>query len=110
MTGEHIFIEPMEWMQDFKEVAGQLKCSGCALTLGNYDWRGLDCSCGARMSPAFRISAGLVLVRERPPSPNSDNGKVKRFQTDSEPANSGTPIGIGGQIMANFPSPSGGEK
>lgn len=97
-------------MQDFKEVAGQLKCSGCALTLGNYDWRGLDCSCGARMSPAFRISAGLVLVRERPPSPNSDNGKVKRFQTDSEPANSGTPIGIGGQIMANFPSPSGGEK
>lgn len=103
-TGEHIFIEPMEWMQNFEEESGQLRCSGCALTLGNYDWRGSDCSCGARMSPAFRISAGLVLVRERPPSREKKN---KRFQTDSEPANSGTPIGVGGQIMANFPSPNG---
>ena len=102
LLGEYIFIEPMEWMQNLEKESGQLKCSGCALTLGNFDWRGSDCSCGARITPAFRISAGLVLVRERPPTANSDTGKARRFHTDSEPANSGTPIGIGGSMIGDF--------
>ena len=86
----HMFIEPMDWMGDISAESGQLKCKGCALILGNYSWLGLGCSCGAHMSPAFRISSGLVLVRERPPSRASS--KPRRFNPDAEPANSGTPV------------------
>ena len=42
------------------------------------------------MSPAFRVTSGLVLVRERPVS--RANSNPRRFNPDAEPANSGTPV------------------
>ena len=77
-------------MGDLSGESGQLKCAKCQLILGNYSWLGGDCSCGAHMSPAFRVTSGLVLVRERPMSRAGSN--PRRFNPDAEPANSGTPV------------------
>ena len=102
--GDYLFIEPMEWMADMQKPAGQLRCPGCELVLGNFDWKGSDCSCGARMTPAFRISMGLVLTRERPSTAPSSNKGAVRYHTDKEAANSGTPLNAVSHTHS-FPSP-----
>lgn len=72
-TGEDtcgsLFIgqETVEWIttssnaQDPSFVAPwDLKCPKCAAKLGTASWVGLQCSCGAWISPAFKIVAGKV--------------------------------------------------
>lgn len=88
--GDHLFIEPMDWMQNINEPSGKLRCNGCSLVLGSFDWRGDACPWGERIVPAFRIDSGLVLVRERPPSRTNQS----RRPTDKDPANSGTPLAL----------------
>ncbi|KAG6544459.1 hypothetical protein Mapa_014097 [Marchantia paleacea] len=52
-----IFVEPMQWMTTVIEghVEGKLLCATCEARLGNFNWAGLQCSCGAWINPAFQL-------------------------------------------------------
>ncbi|XP_028766749.1 dual specificity protein phosphatase 12 isoform X2 [Neltuma alba] len=52
-----IFIEPLQWMKAVEEGAseGKLNCAHCDARLGNFNWFGIQCSCGSWISPAFQI-------------------------------------------------------
>ena len=59
------FVEPLSWMSDQLEtgvLGGKLMCpdAKCGAKLGNFDWAGLQCSCGAWVVPAFSIAASKV--------------------------------------------------
>lgn len=59
------FVEPLSWMSDQLEtgvLGGKLMCpdAKCQAKLGNFDWAGLQCSCGAWVVPAFSIAASKV--------------------------------------------------
>lgn len=52
-----IFVEPMQWMTTVEEgvVEGKLQCVKCEARLGNFNWSGMQCSCGAWVTPAFQL-------------------------------------------------------
>ncbi|XP_061358532.1 probable inactive dual specificity protein phosphatase-like At4g18593 [Gastrolobium bilobum] len=52
-----IFVEPMKWMQAVQEghVEEKLLCMSCNARLGNFNWAGMQCSCGAWVNPAFQM-------------------------------------------------------
>ncbi|GAA5854231.1 hypothetical protein JCM8547_001745 [Rhodosporidiobolus lusitaniae] len=59
------FVEPLSWMSPFLEsgvLAGKITCPGkkCGAKLGNFDWAGSQCSCGAWVCPGFALSASRV--------------------------------------------------
>eukprot|EP00039_Didymoeca_costata_P030853 m.31741 g.31741 ORF g.31741 m.31741 type:complete len:304 (-) comp8344_c0_seq1:1473-2384(-) len=60
-----LFIEPMEWMRPCLQ-EGQLQekllCPNekCKARLGTYNWSGQQCSCGAWITPAFKIVRAKV--------------------------------------------------
>ncbi|KAH8924530.1 hypothetical protein BT69DRAFT_1217671 [Atractiella rhizophila] len=59
------FVEPLSWMDpELKEgkMSGKLSCPNerCGAKLGNYDWAGIQCSCGSWVCPGFSISASKV--------------------------------------------------
>ena len=59
------FTEPLSWMSEQLEsgsLGGKLICptKRCGAKLGNFDWAGLQCSCGAWVTPAFAIAASKV--------------------------------------------------
>ncbi|OEL30931.1 putative inactive dual specificity protein phosphatase-like [Dichanthelium oligosanthes] len=58
----HIFVEPMKWMQTVEEgyVANKLFCMGCKARLGQFNWAGLQCSCGAWVIPAFQLTKSKI--------------------------------------------------
>ncbi|KAH9810987.1 protein-tyrosine phosphatase-like protein [Melampsora americana] len=59
------FVEPLSWMSSVLEkgeLMGKLICpnSKCNSKLGSFDWAGLQCSCGAWITPGFQISRSKV--------------------------------------------------
>ncbi|KAJ0080885.1 hypothetical protein Patl1_10525 [Pistacia atlantica] len=52
-----IFVESMKWMQSLQEgsVEDKLQCMGCKARLGSFNWAGMQCSCGAWVTPAFQL-------------------------------------------------------
>ncbi|KAL9940468.1 hypothetical protein V8E36_001173 [Tilletia maclaganii] len=59
------FIEPQPWMASFLdggEVRGRIQCPNgrCSGKLGNWDWAGAQCACGAWVTPAFALHASRV--------------------------------------------------
>ncbi|KAN0062948.1 tyrosine protein phosphatase yvh1 [Thecaphora frezii] len=58
------FIEPMAWMTQLQDgqVAGKLVCPApkCASKLGSWDWAGMQCGCGAWVTPAFALHRSKV--------------------------------------------------
>lgn len=56
-----LHLEPMTWMGIIGnyEVQGKLKCS-CGQKLGSYHWAGMQCSCGAWVTPAFAVGKSKV--------------------------------------------------
>jgi hypothetical protein len=36
-------------------VEGKLQCVKCEARLGNFNWSGMQCSCGAWVTPAFQL-------------------------------------------------------
>eukprot|EP00897_Mesotaenium_endlicherianum_P002562 jgi/Mesen1/2333/ME000155S01426 len=52
-----IFVEPMRWMTTVTEgeVEGKLTCVKCKARLGAFCWAGMQCSCGAWVTPAFQL-------------------------------------------------------
>uniref|UniRef100_A0A7I4BXR1 protein-tyrosine-phosphatase n=1 Tax=Physcomitrium patens TaxID=3218 RepID=A0A7I4BXR1_PHYPA len=62
--GEHddpactsIFVEPMQWMNLDGDGLheGKLQCLNCESRLGSFNWAGIPCSCGKRVTPAFQL-------------------------------------------------------
>ncbi|CAG8462514.1 1645_t:CDS:2 [Ambispora gerdemannii] len=51
------FIEPLQWIIDAHqgELDGKILCPKCNSKLGNYNWAGMQCSCGAWITPSFSI-------------------------------------------------------
>ncbi|GAA5882496.1 hypothetical protein JCM16303_001764 [Sporobolomyces ruberrimus] len=59
------FVEPLSWMSSFLEngaLAGKIVCPGskCGAKLGNFDWAGNQCSCGAWVCPGFALNVSRV--------------------------------------------------
>ncbi|KAK0570094.1 tyrosine protein phosphatase yvh1 [Tilletia horrida] len=59
------FVEPQPWMEpslETGEVRGRLECPNnrCSGKLGNWDWAGAQCACGAWVTPAFALHASRV--------------------------------------------------
>ena len=55
-----MFLTPLSWMKgiedgDGGETRGKLCCPQCETKIGAFDWAGIQCSCGAWVSPAFQI-------------------------------------------------------
>lgn len=44
-------------------VSGKIVCHGCAQRLGNFDWSGMQCSCGRWITPCFQIPKNRVDAR-----------------------------------------------
>ncbi|KAF0531895.1 dual specificity protein phosphatase 12 [Gigaspora margarita] len=57
------FIEPLDWIfsedkqsdKEESELDGKIKCPKCKAKLGNYNWAGMQCSCGTWVTPSFAI-------------------------------------------------------
>lgn len=58
------FVEPLAWMTVLRsgEVAGRLDCPSvrCGAKLGSWDWAGMQCACGAWVTPAFALHRSKV--------------------------------------------------
>lgn len=58
------FVEPLAWMTVLRsgEVAGRLDCptARCGAKLGSWDWAGMQCACGAWVTPAFALHRSKV--------------------------------------------------
>ncbi|EDQ90060.1 uncharacterized protein MONBRDRAFT_3414, partial [Monosiga brevicollis MX1] len=62
-------IEPMQWMAEVVngELQGKVVCPKCSHRLGSFNWAGAQCSCGAWLTPAFRINKSKVDYITRQP-------------------------------------------
>ncbi|CAG8714521.1 17977_t:CDS:2, partial [Racocetra fulgida] len=57
------FVEPLDWILEGEkqndkeegELDGKIKCPKCNAKLGNYNWAGMQCSCGTWITPSFAI-------------------------------------------------------
>ncbi|GAA5940918.1 dual specificity protein phosphatase family protein [Sporobolomyces koalae] len=59
------FVEPLSWMSSMLEngaLAGKITCPNtkCGAKLGNFDWAGNQCSCGAWVCPGFALNVSRV--------------------------------------------------
>jgi dual specificity phosphatase 12 len=62
---QHVFIEPLSWMRPELEkgsLSGRLLCPNarCGAGVGRYDWKGLRCTCGGWVTPAFSLQRGRI--------------------------------------------------
>ncbi|XP_062223613.1 probable inactive dual specificity protein phosphatase-like At4g18593 [Phragmites australis] len=57
-----IFVEPMKWMQHVEEgyVSHKLYCMGCKALLGQFNWAGMQCTCGTWVIPAFQLTKSKI--------------------------------------------------
>ncbi|XP_033643181.1 dual specificity protein phosphatase 12-like [Asterias rubens] len=57
-----LFVEPVKWMEPLLVgcLEGKLCCPKCSSRLGSFNWSGLQCSCGAWVTPAFQIHQNRV--------------------------------------------------
>jgi len=57
-----IFVQPMQWMTPVLEglVESKLQCIKCEARLGNFNWAGMQCSCGAWVNPAFQLHKSRI--------------------------------------------------
>ncbi|KAI9593770.1 dual specificity protein phosphatase 12 [Syncephalis fuscata] len=56
------FIEPMEWIDGITDGSheGKIQCPKCLAKLGQYNWSGAQCSCGAWITPAIALHRNRV--------------------------------------------------
>lgn len=66
------FIEPQPWIKDYipsetledepPKLEGKISCPNpkCNAALGKWSWKGIQCSCGSWVSPAFMVHAKQV--------------------------------------------------
>lgn len=66
-----LFVEPMAWMAPLVEeghLQGKLCCPNCSSRFGNFNWAGLQCSCGCWVTPAFQVNVSRIDCMP-PPAP-----------------------------------------
>lgn len=53
----HLFVQEQPWMDDAVRCVndGVIPCPRCSAKLGTFRWSGLQCSCGAWVSPALSL-------------------------------------------------------
>lgn len=61
----HYFMQPLSWMRpvlETGELEGRLLCPNlkCESLVGRWNWKGLKCSCGVWVTPAFAAQKGRV--------------------------------------------------
>ncbi|RKP25622.1 protein-tyrosine phosphatase-like protein, partial [Syncephalis pseudoplumigaleata] len=56
------FVEPMDWIDGLTDGSneGKILCPKCAAKLGQYNWSGAQCSCGAWITPAIALHRNRV--------------------------------------------------
>ena len=60
-----MFVAPLSWMKGIEDgdggpTSGKLACPRCDVKIGAFDWAGIQCSCGAWVTPAFQIQRSKV--------------------------------------------------
>ncbi len=73
----HFFVQPLSWMRpalETQELEGRLMCPNakCGSHVGRWNWKGLRCSCGIWITPAFALQKGRVDVL----SPEIEQGRA----------------------------------
>ncbi|CAN7993662.1 unnamed protein product [Ixodes hexagonus] len=67
------FVEPTEWLfHQAQSLQGKVLCPRCNSKVGNYNWAGLYCECGACVQPGFHVTPSRVdrtLSTSKPVSP-----------------------------------------
>ncbi|KFY53016.1 hypothetical protein V496_07987 [Pseudogymnoascus sp. VKM F-4515 (FW-2607)] len=61
----HFFLQALSWMRpalETGELEGRLLCPNlkCEALVGRWNWKGLRCSCGVWVTPAFAVQKGRV--------------------------------------------------
>ncbi|ELR08640.1 tyrosine protein phosphatase yvh1 [Pseudogymnoascus destructans] len=61
----HFFLQALSWMRlalETGELEGRLPCPNlkCEALVGRWNWKGLKCSCGVWVTPAFAVQKGRV--------------------------------------------------
>lgn len=55
------FVEPTQWLfEQAQSLQGKVLCPKCGSKVGNYNWAGLYCECGACVQPGFHITQSRV--------------------------------------------------
>ncbi|KAK9364098.1 protein-tyrosine phosphatase-like protein [Lipomyces starkeyi] len=57
----HYFLDPVRWMQpelEKGELDGKFDCPKCQTKIGSYRWQGMQCTCGAWVTPGISIQRG----------------------------------------------------
>ncbi|XP_023325970.1 dual specificity protein phosphatase MPK-4 [Eurytemora carolleeae] len=58
-----VYVSPLDWMCESirSTLSGKLYCQYCNSRIGQYSWvLGLDCTCGASVSPAFKLDMTAI--------------------------------------------------
>ncbi|KAG0432389.1 hypothetical protein HPB47_020885 [Ixodes persulcatus] len=76
LCSSSFFVEPTGWLfHQAQSLQGKVLCPKCNSKVGNYNWAGLYCECGACVQPGFHITPGRVdrtLSTSKPVSPSAD--------------------------------------
>ncbi|EEB06123.1 phosphoprotein phosphatase [Schizosaccharomyces japonicus yFS275] len=68
MKCNHIFLEPLRWMQpelEKGELEGRFHCPKCSSKLGTYKWQGMQCNCLSWICPALSLQLSRVDIVKR---------------------------------------------
>lgn len=60
-----VFVMPLSWMRGIEDgdggpTRGKLTCPRCEVKVGAFDWAGIQCSCGAWVTPAFQLQRAKI--------------------------------------------------
>lgn len=79
------FLEPLSWMSlptdgSHQSLSGKLLCpnQACRSKLGSWDWAGVQCACGAWVTPGFAVLRSRVDEVEGGRGGKGGQGEVKR--------------------------------
>lgn len=91
----HFFIQPLSWMRpelETQELEGRLDCPNqkCKAHVGRWNWKGLRCSCGVWVTPAFALQKGRVDVL----SPEVERGRGAAIAGVRMPPGMRVPLGV----------------
>ena len=54
------FVDRMDWMGEMDANEGKIACPKCKGKVGKYFWSGVQCSCGAWITPAIQVAKAKV--------------------------------------------------
>jgi dual specificity phosphatase 12 len=93
----------MAWMAPLVEeghLQGKLCCPNCSSRFGNFNWAGLQCSCGCWVTPAFQVNVSRIdcmpppAPLPKPPSLDPPPADVAVAVAVAQPANAAEAEGV----------------